>query len=167
MKSTISLLMIATLAVLTSQCGAQPGGSNQSQVATPSETASQSQGVTKTAIAFGDFRYSAANGRGWNQLAAGSKEIFIEGMISGILAALQRSSQKLDSNSTETLNWLMSGGQKYSKPDIIQQIDKFYSDGANINIPILEAYKYAFFKFEGAKDEDLNRAISQLRGQYK
>jgi hypothetical protein len=167
MKSTITFLILFSLVAFMSQCGAKPTAISQPQSATPSATAPQSQGVTKTAIAFGNFHYTAANGRGWNQLANGSKEIFIEGMISGIVAALQRSSQKLDSTSTETLSWLMSAGEKHSKPDVIQQIDKFYSDSANVNIPVLEAYKYTFFKFEGATEEDLNKAVSKLRSQYK
>ena len=115
----------------------------------------------------GKSSYKVGNGRGWNQLENSSKEMFLEGMISGIVAALQRSSSMLNETEMTNLGWLMSAGDKHSLADVVQQIDAFYADSANLNIPILEAYKYAFYKFEGASQEALNKAVSDLRAKYK
>ena len=175
MKSTITLFVLFTLVSFTLQCGGRPNATTTttttSSTTQPQQEAfpekEQAQGPTRTPVAFGDYKYGVGNGRGWNQLGNVSKKIFLEGMISGIVATLQRSANELDSSSTKKLNWLMSAGDKHSLSDVMQQIDSFYADSANLNIPVLEAYKYAFFKFEGADQEALNKAISGLRAKYK
>src|SRR5215204_3615670 len=137
MKRTLRLLPLILFVAFTLHCGTRPDAGNQPKAPTSTQNSEQPQ-VTKTPISFGGLQYRVGNGRGWNQLEKGSKQLFIEGMISGIVATLQRSSDKLDSKSTGALTWLMSAGEKHNLSDLIQQIDTFYSDSANVNIPILE-----------------------------
>jgi hypothetical protein len=44
--------------------------------------------------------------------------------------------------------------------------DLFYSDSANIRVPIIEAYRYSVMKMKGAENSQLERVVTKLRQTY-
>lgn len=50
--------------------------------------------------------------------------------------------------------------------DIAKQIDAFYSDTANVRIPIIDAYRYALEKMKGATSAKLDQLLVELRRTY-
>ena len=50
--------------------------------------------------------------------------------------------------------------------DLVQQIDKFYSDSANLRIPVIEAYVYTNKKLIGDSSKDLTDLETLLRRTY-
>jgi len=50
--------------------------------------------------------------------------------------------------------------------DLVQQIDKFYSDSVNLRIPVIEAYVYTIKKLKGDSSKDLVDLETLLRKTY-
>lgn len=51
-------------------------------------------------------------------------------------------------------------------PDFIDQIDSFYKDSANLNIPVIEACRYVIRTLQGAVPAELSAMTADLRGRY-
>jgi hypothetical protein len=56
---------------------------------------------------------------------------------------------------------LTISGVRFS--DVVKQVDVFYSDSANIRVPIVEAYSYSIMKMKAAENSELERVVTKLR----
>ena len=109
------------------------------------------------------------NGRYWEQLDLNAKNQHLYGIEAGInLFANELFSQSKDDaewNRTENLrSKLTIAGFRFS--DLVQQVDAFYKDRANIRIPVAYAYSYSVKKMSGDSPELLERFLSSLRKQW-
>jgi hypothetical protein len=84
------------------------------------------------------------NGRFWRMAGNSARISIVAGLQEGLI--LWRDT----GNKIEASDHLIEG---FSIAEIVDQIDKFYSDSANIRVPISWAYGYANRKMTGAKDE--------------
>lgn len=124
---------------------------------------------TQTWVYTEQYRYSATNGRAWKKLDLQSKITFLLGIEEGTnLLTLQMQSDKRPAKSiqdalTSGRNITISG---FMFSDLTSQVDEFYSDSANIRVPVIEGYRYVLWKLKGVELEELQRKVMQLRREY-
>jgi hypothetical protein len=108
----------------------------------------------------------AQNGRTWQGLDKQSKIMFLTGIQDGVTLLLEQlSDQNYPEGAQRALmDANMITGFRFS--DIAKQVDVFYSDSANIRVPVIEAYKYSLLKMKGANNSDLEQVIVRLRQTY-
>ncbi|SRR5260370_12338683 len=113
----------------------------------------------------GTFGIMAQNGRTWRHLDGQSKIMFLNGIQDGVALSLKQVfGQGRPEDAQRALDALTVPGFHFS--DIVKQVDLFYSDSANVRIPILEAYKYSLLKMKGTKSSDLEQVVVGLRQTY-
>jgi hypothetical protein len=98
-----------------------------------------------------------ANGRAWRTLNSKDRLYFIGGIQEGLILA------RREGLGAERIRM----PQGFTISDFIEQIDKFYSDSANLRIPIIEVYVYAIKKLKGESSKDLSNLETSLRKTYK
>ncbi len=96
------------------------------------------------------------NGRAWQILGMQSRITYISGINNGLLLAKR---EGLDDEYLE-----LPTGFKMS--DFVKQIDNFYSDSANLRIPIIEAYVYINRRLKGDSPKELADFEALLRRTY-
>jgi hypothetical protein len=141
-RAVVFALVIAATSVLSSYCLAEDEG--------------------ETAVLLGTRGIMTQNGRTWQQLDVRAKIMFVNGVQDG--ATLLLSHIPDSEKAQRAMDAITISGFRFS--DIAKQIDLFYSDSANIRIPIVEAYKYALLKMKGSTDTDHDKLLADLRRKY-
>jgi hypothetical protein len=107
----------------------------------------------------------AANGRAWKSLDPQSKVAWLVGIEDGVTLLFKELFDEGNSEPTQrVLDAVTIPGFRQS--DIAKQMDSFYSDSANVRIPVLEAYRYSLLKMKGKKASDLEEVLVGLRQTY-
>jgi hypothetical protein len=107
------------------------------------------------------------NGRSWRGLDKQSKIMLLVGIAEGaVLMRRELFVLQHDGNPDlqRAFDNLTISGFKYS--DITAQVDTFYSDSANLRIPVIEAYKHVVARMKGASTSELERSVTALRQTY-
>ena len=107
------------------------------------------------------------NGRTWRGLDKRAKIMLLVGIADGA-ALMRRDLFVLQHDGNPDLqrvfdNLTVTG---FEFGDIAAQVDTFYSDSANIRIPVIEAYKYVMARLKGASTSELERSVTTLRQTY-
>jgi len=123
----------------------------------------------ETWVQIGNYRYHASNGRAWTVLDAQAKITFLVGIENGLaLVPLQMQTEKRIDKSINDAHassaYLTISGFRFG--DLVSQVDSFYSDTANLKIPVIEAYRYVIKKMKGATSEELATSAANLRRIY-
>ncbi|HEY0324086.1 MAG TPA: hypothetical protein VGC66_24275 [Pyrinomonadaceae bacterium] len=106
-------------------------------------------------------------GRVWKALDGQTRIMLIEGIEQGI-ALCTMEEQKKDKTAYQKLedNYYSLTIKGFRMSDIAKQVDSFYSDSANIRIPIFRAYQYSIMKMKGATNNELDAFVVNLRRTY-
>lgn len=123
----------------------------------------------ETRIQTGNHRTIAANGYAWRQLDTQAKITFLMGITEGLnLLVLQMLNDKRTDKSIQdaidSALVLTISGFKFS--DLVLQVDSFYTDTANLRIPVLEVYRHILQKMKGAEPAELAKHEATLRRLY-
>jgi hypothetical protein len=105
------------------------------------------------------------NGRFWKSLDEPGKLFLLRGAADAIqflIVELGGVQQILDSAGVEKVNREYAPLQ-VTFGEILQQIDAFYVDGANANIPVVYARQYAIRKMNGSSPKELEGYASAIR----
>lgn len=118
---------------------------------------------------WGGHKHHVTNGKTWRQLDTQAKITQLIGYEEGTsLLQLELLENKVSENVLSSVNFasdhLMISGFRFS--DLVEQIDTFYSDSANLRIPVIEAYRYILARLKGVSPEELGRRAAKLRKQY-
>lgn len=136
--------------------------------ALPRLVLSQDKDETETGVMVSGTRgIMARNGRSWKDLDRQSKIMLLVGIQEGVTLLLKRLFDEglFDEDKAQrVLDALTISGFRFS--DIVKQIDLFYSDSANVRIPVLEADRYSLLKMKGKKTSDLEQVLVGLRQTY-
>ncbi len=119
----------------------------------------------KSAVYVGNVGMMTQNGRTWQHLDKQSRIMFLNGMQDGVMLSLKEISGEIDSAKIQRV-LLATTVPGFQFSDIVKQVDVFYSDSANIRIPVLEAYMYSLQKMKGATNANLEHLMTQLRQTY-
>ena len=108
-----------------------------------------------------------ANGRYWKMLDFPAKVLFTRGIDDGIaFFTLEMNLLKiLDAKTTDIVaNEYNPASASYE--ELIQQIDAFYADAANANLPIVYARLYTVRKMNGYTPKELQDYAAALRQMF-
>jgi hypothetical protein len=109
--------------------------------------------------------FMAQNGRTWQTLDKQAKIMFLNGIQDGAVLLFKELFATNDSEDAHrVLGTLVISGFRFS--DIVKQVDMFYSDSANIRVPVIEAYRYSLIKMKGSQNSELERIVTKLRQTY-
>ena len=105
------------------------------------------------------------NGRFWKSLDESGKLLLLRGAADAIqflIVELGGIQKVLDSTGVAKVS------QEYAPleatfGEILQQVDAFYVDGANANVPVLYARQYAIRKMNGSSPKELEQYASAVR----
>jgi hypothetical protein len=117
----------------------------------------------------GSVSYPTYNGYFWNKWDMQTKIIILTGIDNGEYLLFLAVSETNDSNNIKrplinSLLSLQTAGFKLS--DEVKQIDIFYKDSANLQIPIIESYRYMIKRMNGASQRELDNLAASLRNKY-
>ena len=114
------------------------------------------------------------NGRYWNNLTDAGKIIYLQGVVETFVECSQSKfifdDIDLDDDTIDDIRTALSGVVIYNTPypEIREYINKFYSDQANLNIPILKAYTYMVMGYKNRVTEDERESyLSELKRRFK
>ena len=113
--------------------------------------------------------FPVMNGYFWNKLDLQSKIFVLEGMDNGeYLLFLETAENKNSAKVTPALidGLLSLHIDDFKLSDLAEQIDMFYKDSANRQIPVIEAYRYISKRIKGATQQELNKLAASLRKKY-
>ncbi len=81
------------------------------------------------------------NGDSWLALTADQRSIYIRGLLEGCAFATKQLEPILDAKAFQVakIRRLLETATRYSVETLADQVDKFYSDKANLSIPIIDA----------------------------
>ena len=114
-----------------------------------------------------DLSVSVTNGHAWKVLPRQAKITFIIGLEEGWLLVLMQTKEGGGQNINALWESARGNSMGLMGSEIAKQVDSFYSDSANIRVPIVEAYRYIHQKVKGATPEELARLAAKLRQTYK
>jgi hypothetical protein len=123
----------------------------------------------RTVIETAHIKTSRWNGRPWKAFNPQEKINLVFGYVEGaVLLLIQMqddggSVTSIDDGVSALGQITIRGFRAY---DLVQQIDAFYADSANIRIPIIEAYRYGLRKLKGATPKELGEYEAKLRKRY-
>jgi hypothetical protein len=100
-----------------------------------------------------------SNGIFWETLNTQEKIYYIVGLEEGLALA-----KNYVGEASEYDELIIEG---YHMSDFTSEIDTFYSDSTNINIPIAFAYHYMIKKMKGKTAEELEEYVEWLRNYIK
>ena len=111
------------------------------------------------------YTANLANGRYWKILDSPSKLFFVRGIDDGIafLTLEMNLLDVLDSAKSEKLANEFNPNGEASYEELIQQIDAFYADAANANLPVVFARHYVVRKLNGYSPKELDGYAAALR----
>lgn len=123
----------------------------------------------RTRIQVGDNLYNGTNGNAWKKLDMQAKITFLLGAEEGlVMMQLQMQTEKRSNKSIMDAqasgSSLMINGFRYS--DMVSQVDSFYSDTANLRVPIIEVHRFVLRKLKGATPLELENSAATLRRIY-
>jgi len=105
------------------------------------------------------------NGRSWQQMDMQTRILFLIGVQDGVALLFKQLSSDVNVDKLQHgVDGVIISGFRWS--DLAKQVDLFYSDSANIKIPIVEAYVYSLKKLKGADSTTLDQLVVQLRREY-
>jgi len=91
--------------------------------------------------------------------------LFLIGVQDGVALLFKQLSSDVNVDKLQHgVDGVIISGFRWS--DLAKQVDLFYSDSANIKIPIVEAYVYSLKKLKGADSTTLDQLVVQLRREY-
>lgn len=120
-------------------------------------------------IAFAGFPHaqetltaSSINGRGWKAMGEDCKVVYLMGFEDGLAKGLISAKPK---EASPDVNRLFSDviSEKFSRNEIIEEIDKFYGDASNIRIPASNALQWVTRKMNGTPPTELENILAKLR----
>jgi hypothetical protein len=106
-----------------------------------------------------------SNGRTWRGFPEAVKTGYLIGLSDGILAGAESGCFKVLSSACfgATGELGRSAFGQSTMGEIVEGVNDFYRDPANIQIPILNAMKYFQLKIHGAKPEELAQIVADTR----
>jgi hypothetical protein len=117
--------------------------------------------------------YQFTNGHGWVLMSSQVKINFLKGIWDGVAVTIEAfNSMPKDapsrtfarSTSIGELNSLYSGGSlEYAS----KEIDEFYKQSQNFQIPVYEAWQHVVLKYNGKPPEELAKDQARLWEKYK
>lgn len=104
------------------------------------------------------------NGRIWLSMSNTEKEAYVAGMHDGaFLLWITVDEQKICSSKDFDKTLDSTFISKTRPNEIVKQIDSFYTDSTNLNIPIMRAYEVVKHKYQGGSPSNLEERIVTLR----
>jgi len=131
-------------------------------IVTQSICFAQGTSSTKNHVTFG-----YPNGRFWLNLNNITKFTYLIGLVDGakLFKGYIIDAKKICNNDKgidEAYDDIIEIPKAELK-DIVGQINSFYADSANLNIPVVKAYEIAGRKFKGESPKDIEEFIAELR----
>ena len=110
------------------------------------------------------YTKGAENGYTWirmedpSQHYSTSKETYLSSILERYRLTQEKHPEIASFSCKEDMEKLSDEGKsdKISLEDVVEEIDKFYSQSDNMTIPIIFAYCYSIKKFAGVRIEELN-----------
>jgi hypothetical protein len=109
------------------------------------------------------------NGRGWNNWTRDFKIGFTMGLNEGYVVGLMKAEKAVGITPDAVKSIDAIGDQitmAISIGEIMKQIDNFYGDPQNLEIPINNAYVVIARKVKGEKDDSIQALIVSLRKEF-
>lgn len=109
-----------------------------------------------------------SNGKAWRIFDTQNRITYLMAIEEGLRLALLDTSRNESSKVAQAVNRtyerLSIYGFRYS--DLVEQVNDFYLDSANLRIPVVEAYAYAIRKLHGDSPLQLSELEVKLRRTY-
>jgi len=107
------------------------------------------------------------NGRGWVSLDLRTKAAYALGMLDGgALLEMETAADPHVAADASLRGIRREIGSHDILTDIIPALDRFYGDGASLDIPVIEAYRYVLKRWRGVPEEELRRSRESLARRY-
>jgi hypothetical protein len=111
--------------------------------------------------------YSVMNGHFWQRIDMQSKIFFLEGVENGEHLLFLKIAEKQGSATSAIIDSLLDDEvEGFRLSEMAEQIDIFYKDSANRQIPVIEAYRYISRRIKGATPRELDNLAANLRKKY-
>jgi hypothetical protein len=113
--------------------------------------------------------YPVANGRLWQRIDLQSTMFVLEGADNGeyLLFLQVGEASKQGGVSRAVMDGLFTNKiENFRLSEIAEQIDMFFKDSANRQIPVIEAYRYVAKRIKGSSPRELDELASTLRKNY-
>ncbi len=144
--------------------GPPPAAAQQVQALNPPPPPANMQTQGKV----GDTVYRWTNGRAWMSLNDGAKVAMVAGLEQGIILSVRENWNAVPKESqaemVKTATRLTVGGFTFNQ--LVLQIDNFYLQPGDIDVPVVDAYVYALMKLKQASDGKLKDFADHLRKLY-
>lgn len=110
------------------------------------------------------------NGRAWNELDDGEKLFYVIGLREGMWLGKELY-VAFEGYEQEKIKEILEQGLatfhiKATNEEVKEYFNKFYSEVANLNIPVTEVYWIMYFEYTGFTEEETNKLIYKLRKEY-
>lgn len=166
MIATLAVMLgCAPLSVLAQQQAAPPA--HQAQPAQPGQQASDQPPLT-TVGQVGQSSYGWTNGRAWFSLGDNAKAAMVLGIEQGLILSVRENWDAIPKQAqpilTDTAGRLTVSGVPFN--DMVEQINEFYLDATNIDIPVVDAYEYVVMEAKKAPNAEIDRFLDNLRKTY-
>lgn len=103
-----------------------------------------------------------ANGRAWIKLVEPLKTSYLAGVMDGLfLLTFDNPDAAVQTALNRSLKIYRLG--KFKPEEIVNEVDWFYTEGANARVPVIEAVEYSVKKMNGATVADLDALLSRMR----
>lgn len=130
--------------------------------------AQEEKDQTRTIVPIDRVGFVVSNGKAWQKLDLQSRIIYLMGIEEGLRLAVLDASRNESTQTKEAAkkvaDRLSISGFKFS--DLTQQVNKFYSDSANLRVPVIEVYAYVIRKMKGDSAQQLSETETLLRKTY-
>ena len=116
------------------------------------------------------YTKGAENGYTWirmedpSQHYSTSKETYLSSILERYRLTQEKHPEIASFSCRDDMNKLTADGKsdEISLEDVVEEIDKFYSQSDNMIIPIIFAYCYSIKKLAGARQEELSNYRKQI-----
>ena len=114
------------------------------------------------------LNYKFSNGKTWRDVDHQSRIIWVDGIEEGVMLTIREVHPHTVLADRAVIDAVPDGLsiKGFHMSDVVQQIDRFYSDSSNLRIPVVDAYKYAVKKMHGAKRQELDDYETELRRKF-
>ncbi|HEV2386150.1 MAG TPA: hypothetical protein VGS20_02735 [Candidatus Acidoferrales bacterium] len=167
---TLAALMgCAQLAALAQQPQQQkPAAPVQQKQPAPAAPPGTSEPPLVTTGRVGDSNYGWTNGRAWFTLDDTAKVAMVMGIEQGLILAVRENWNSVpkpaQSALTDTAVRLTVSGVSFN--DMVEQMNEFYLDAANIDIPVVDVYLYEVMVAKKTPAAEVTRFLEGLRKAY-
>jgi hypothetical protein len=107
----------------------------------------------------GDF----VNGRFWEDSTPVLKVGYVFGLRDGLVLIATGENRTAAVQQALAGSMVLYRGGKATLEELIDQIDGFYADRANIRIPVFEAYAYCMKRTSGLTKRELDDLLTEMR----